>query len=82
MLAWLIRICKRSRPKKIELPVRDADVTIEELQETLAQRALDLSTDGARLLFESPRPVLDDDLVTQLQRYRGTLVKTLPRRCA
>jgi hypothetical protein len=53
---------------------------LEELLLTLADRGMRLSTDGERLIFESPHPVLDDQLVTALQHHRPRFLRLLPLR--
>ncbi len=67
--------------KPLRAPEKSSELTLDELRELLSQRGLVLYTDGWRLLFSSPRPVLSDQLVTELQRHRPTLVQILPRQC-
>ena len=55
------------------------DLTLDELLQLLDAHRLEMYTDGRRLLFCSPRPTLDDQLVRELQRHRATLMQILPR---
>ena len=83
MLLWLRGIFK-CRIQKKDDPAEKEFLTLDELRQVLAARGLFLYTDGQRqrLLFCSRRPVLNDLLVTELQRHRAALLQTLPTECA